>query len=157
MIARHLFFFFIQLANAFCSAIASAVVRLYYCIELQRTDDTTYYSWLAGMWALAEITFGFLVACLPAFPQFFRKVTQSRFFVSITSLLQSMRTRPSKVGGRSSGGYILEEQPSAWPPTSTGQTKASIQATYGGETRSGSDERLTTTSAREPWVERQGV
>ncbi|PVH97403.1 hypothetical protein DM02DRAFT_82271 [Periconia macrospinosa] len=80
-------------------SLVSAVVRLVYLIILDTAADATYYSGLVGLWAFLEITFGFLVACLPVVRGFFTLLRDSSAVSALRALLYStfMRQRPSLV------------------------------------------------------------
>ncbi|KAF2821601.1 hypothetical protein CC86DRAFT_410694 [Ophiobolus disseminans] len=68
-------------------ASAAAAVRMYYCIDLYRTKDYTWGVTMMGLWVHVEVGLGFLVACIPVFPRFFK---QQPIFLSIGSSLRSV-------------------------------------------------------------------
>ncbi|KAI0155184.1 hypothetical protein GGR57DRAFT_91557 [Xylariaceae sp. FL1272] len=53
-------------------ATAAAVIRLYYGVELSRSNDTTWLIEGVGTWAIVEIATVILVACFPLFPRFYK-------------------------------------------------------------------------------------
>jgi hypothetical protein len=55
-------------------ACAASAIRLYHAILLYSATDQTYRGALMGKWAEPELTFGFLVVCLPVFPTFFKHI-----------------------------------------------------------------------------------
>lgn len=59
-------------ANTANRSCGSSTVRLYFTIEVWKTHDVSYYMGMVGVWTYPEITFGFLVACLPIMPKFLR-------------------------------------------------------------------------------------
>lgn len=139
-------------ADFVCSAIISSAVRLNYCIKLQHSKDLTYYSWLAGIWALPEIMFGIVVACLPAFKPFFKNLAQSQFFTDISSSLKRLTTKSKTGGGKGTTAYMLDDRVSAWPP-SAGSGKTWVHAAYGDTTNWESREGLRVDTSIETSVE----
>lgn len=95
-------------------AIACSVIRLYYCVLQQQSNDLTYNGWLAGIWTMPEITLGIIVACMPSFRLFWSSVAKGGVLSTISSSLRSwgntaseMRSVPDEV--------LLEEQPISRP------------------------------------------
>ena len=62
-------------------------------VKLYLTPDITYYGWLMGLWTWAEMTSGFLVACLPVTPKFAQSLSQTKLLSRTSSLLKSFRSR----------------------------------------------------------------
>jgi hypothetical protein len=60
-----------------CSrACTASAIRLYHSVLLYSATDQTYRGALMGKWAEPELTFGFLVVCLPVFPTFFKYISE---------------------------------------------------------------------------------
>jgi hypothetical protein len=57
-------------------ACAASAIRLYHAVLLYSAIDQTYRGALMGKWAEPELTFGFLVVCLPVVPAFFKHIYQ---------------------------------------------------------------------------------
>lgn len=144
-------------------AIIASVVRLYYSVELALTKDVAYYSWLAGVCAFAEITFGILVASLPAWGPFFLEFSRSNFYKAILSSLQRIATRTvtrtriwtKRKGHTSNDSYEM----GSWPPNNGrfGFGMTWVHAANGGEAVSGSMEGLRVHTTIETSVEQERV
>lgn len=137
------------------SAIACSALCLSNCIKLQYTDDVTYHTWLAGIWALPEMMFGIVVACLPVARPFVRHLAQSRFYKTISSSLQGLTTTRTRTsGGKKPETYNLNDSSeiSAWPPKGkTGMTW--VHAAYGGGLISNSSKGMRVDTTIETSVE----
>ena len=68
-------------------ACTASAVRMYYSIELLTNKDFIWVATLMGMWVEVEVCCGFLVACIPVFPRFFKN---ERIFSSMASNLRSL-------------------------------------------------------------------
>jgi hypothetical protein len=71
-------------------ACAAATVRMYYSIQLLHNTDFSWAATFMGMWVQVEIACGFLVACMPVFPRFFK---HGALFSSMGSGLRSWLRR----------------------------------------------------------------
>ncbi|KAF1974062.1 hypothetical protein BU23DRAFT_598629 [Bimuria novae-zelandiae CBS 107.79] len=71
-------------------ACAAATVRMYFSIGLLHNKDFTWAATLMGLWVEVEIGCGFLVACMPVFPRFFR---HQPIFSTLGSGLRSLLRR----------------------------------------------------------------
>lgn len=60
---------------------------MYYSITLYKNEDFTWGATEMGLWVPVEICCGFLVACIPVFPRFFK---QQPVLVSLRSSLRSL-------------------------------------------------------------------
>ena len=142
-------------------AIGSAVTRLYYCVKLEHTEDVSYYTWLAGIWAFPEIMFGIMVASLPAFRPFFREFAKSKFYKTISSSLQKIATLSAtrtRTWNRRKGDISDDSnEMNPWPPTNgkSGPGMTWVHAAYGGET--GSTEGLRVNTTIETSIEHERV
>ncbi|KAH7061902.1 hypothetical protein BKA63DRAFT_527045 [Paraphoma chrysanthemicola] len=91
-------------------ALGTSIARLYYAVQMNRSDDKTYYAALMGKWAEPELTFGFLAICLPVFPSFMKKVKSATIgrhtmsFWMASPAIDTDRTR--RVQGPDSGTII---------------------------------------------------
>jgi hypothetical protein len=91
------------------SATAAAAVRLYYSIDLYSSKDFTWGVTLMGLWVPVELCCGFLVACIPMFPRFFK---QQPALMSMGSSLRSLfRLKSSRSDKRSSERLGSSETP----------------------------------------------
>lgn len=64
-----------------------------------------------GVWALIEMDFGIIVACLPAAGAFFRSLGQSSLASAISSSLRGMTTwKRMSAGQDGTAGYSLEDR-----------------------------------------------
>lgn len=69
-----------------------------------------------GVWALIEMDFGIIVACLPAAGAFFRSLGQSSLASAISSSLRGMTTwKRMSAGQDGTAGYSLEDRKHADP------------------------------------------
>lgn len=90
------------------SACSAAAARLYYSIDLYRTKDFTWGATMMGMWVAAEICSGFLVACIPVLPRFFKSLP---FLVRMGSSIRTIfRFRNSASAKRSTMGPRSDEE-----------------------------------------------
>ncbi len=60
---------------------------MYYSIKLVTNMDFIWFATLMGMWVEVEVCAGFLVACVPVLPRFFKN---ERIFSSMASNLRSL-------------------------------------------------------------------
>lgn len=133
---------------SYTRAISSSVVRLYYSVELEHTEDVAYYSWLAGVWSLPEIMFGSVVASLPGFRPLFREIGHSSFYKKASSSLQRVATRITTQARTRNlhRGHISNDsnELSSLPPENDtpGSGMTWVSAVYGGEVTSTSMEGL---------------
>lgn len=73
-------------------AIASAAIRLYYSAKLSTSTDTTWYTWLMGVWGLVEMDLGIIIACIPVTGALWRHVHESTFFINASRSLKGLAT-----------------------------------------------------------------
>jgi hypothetical protein len=93
-------------------------MRLVSCVKLYHAENTTYTSATLGMWAFPEIFMGFIAACVPILPRFFR---EHRLAASWMSWLF-----PTSLGGFSSApshGAAGRSWPGGPPLTSTSASR----------------------------------
>ncbi|THC98614.1 hypothetical protein EYZ11_001892 [Aspergillus tanneri] len=69
-------------------ACAASIVRLAYTVVLYHTDNVSYYSFLAGLWTIPELSMGIMVACLPVMPRFFKSFDPEQRLTCLGSSLQ---------------------------------------------------------------------
>lgn len=134
-------------------------------MKLAITTDVSYYSWLAGVWAFAEITFGILVAAIPAWGPFFLEFSRGNLYKAVSSFLQRMATRTAtraRTWSKHKGNTSIEShEMGAWPPANArfgGMTL--IHATHDDRAMAGSTEGLrvhttieTSIEQARPWYE----
>ena len=60
--------------NSSRSACFSSLIRLYYSVQLFKSEDITYNVGLLGLWSLPEMASGFLAICLTVSPRFFQSL-----------------------------------------------------------------------------------
>ncbi|KAF2877772.1 hypothetical protein BDV95DRAFT_588804 [Massariosphaeria phaeospora] len=75
-------------------ACASAAVRLYYIYRLLNSPDQLFTVSEAGLWAIGEMTAGFMIMGIPSLPKVVKSLPYSE---SVLSLLRSL-TRPGSSG-----------------------------------------------------------
>jgi hypothetical protein len=68
--------------------------------------DATWYTWLTGVWALVEMDFGIIVACMPAAAAFFRGMGHSSWFTTFKGLTS---WRKMTGNGQEKSGYAMED------------------------------------------------
>ncbi|KAF2727304.1 hypothetical protein EJ04DRAFT_595374, partial [Polyplosphaeria fusca] len=71
------------------AACTCSAVRIYYATMLSLSPDKTYHIGIMGKWAEPELTFGFLAACMPVFPNFFRHLLGLPCIVNMTGRRKS--------------------------------------------------------------------
>lgn len=112
---------------SFSRAISSAAIRLHYTIELIRSNDETWYTWIMGVWSLVEMDFGIIIACLPAASAFYRHLSQSKFISSIFTTLRGLTTWKRMSAGQDIAGHILEDSKHVDPYLETEGSPKSTQ------------------------------
>jgi hypothetical protein len=132
-------------------------------VKLALTKDVAYYSWLAAVCAFAEITFGILVASLPAWGPFFLEFSRSMFYKVITSCVRKTvagtvtRARFWSKPNDHTSNELYEM--GSWPPNNErlGFGMTWIHAKSGGHALSGSMEGLRVYTTIETSVEQERV
>ncbi|KAL8929032.1 MAG: hypothetical protein Q9208_001475 [Pyrenodesmia sp. 3 TL-2023] len=81
-------------------ACATSIIRLGYSIMTYTHMDKIYYAWVEGEWVLPELASGVIVACVPVFPKFFGSLGQTWVFSRLSSTLQSLLHRSSRLGSK---------------------------------------------------------
>ena len=90
---------------AACSGVICSCFRLAASVNYYHASDTTYSVTSLSLWAGAEMTCMFLVACMPAAPKVFRESERVR---KVVGALRSWARLPTKDSAPGSA--------SAWPP-----------------------------------------
>lgn len=87
------------------SACITTDIRLYYSVGFTHSADMTYTAALVARWAEAELTCGFLVACLPYLPNLVKHVKNnlqsSRSSEVPETWAEQQCENPNIVGGKS--------------------------------------------------------
>ncbi|RYC64322.1 hypothetical protein CHU98_g1884 [Xylaria longipes] len=87
-------------------ATITSIVRLYYSIELTRTNDITWAIVPVASWALGEFTTVILVACFPYFPRLYQYLSHKRHKPGYVISSDSTRHTPKrKTSALESGGW----------------------------------------------------
>ncbi|KAI4118430.1 MAG: hypothetical protein LQ345_001543, partial [Seirophora villosa] len=83
--------------------------------------DKTYYTWIEAQWVLPELASGVIVACVPVFPKFFGSLRQTWISSRLSSTLQTLLRRSSRVGSnRSADEASLPHHVTLKPSTGNG-------------------------------------
>lgn len=69
------------------SSLAAATVRIYYCIRLIQSSDTSYYTALFSLTTFPEIGFGIIACCLPTMPRFVRALKKPQLSPKLASYI----------------------------------------------------------------------
>ncbi|KAI1449165.1 hypothetical protein F5Y02DRAFT_414426 [Annulohypoxylon stygium] len=118
------------LSTVFCIAIlviVAVIVRQYYTVILLKSTDTTLYTWYMGIWALVEIDFGILFACVPCAAAIFRTMNCWKWITFFRGL-KSWRTMTGD--GREESGYAMEDRRYIYNVHSSIQSEAQTRS-YG--------------------------
>ena len=84
-------------------------MRLYYIVLLYLATDKSYYTFLAGLWALPEMACGIIVASVPSSPKFFQAMKKAPSVSWISHPLRSSIAR-SDLDRRNTVADYLERQ-----------------------------------------------
>ncbi|KAI0377393.1 hypothetical protein F5Y04DRAFT_285032 [Hypomontagnella monticulosa] len=85
-----------------------AAVRFAYAVILQSQTDVTYYTWLAGVWTLPEMTAAIVVACVPVIKGFVKSVFEIEFFSRIVLSIKRVTSWSKLSSTRDTSGYELD-------------------------------------------------
>lgn len=89
------------------------------------SNDTTWYTWLTGVWALVEMDFGVIVACMPALAAFFRSIGNSRWYISFKELTTWRRMTGDGEGG---SGYTMENRKGIYGSDASAQDRLQVKS-----------------------------
>ncbi|RAK96680.1 uncharacterized protein BO80DRAFT_217112 [Aspergillus ibericus CBS 121593] len=117
------------------ACVASVVRVVHTVLLLDATNNTSYFSYLAGMWTLPELACGIIAGCLPSMPKFFRSVWQSSTVAKWRHWLRrllSIRTRSQQAKDLEAPARLVHPKghwvsPEPYPLTSIGSRASTAQ------------------------------
>ncbi|KAI9041772.1 uncharacterized protein KD926_006496 [Aspergillus affinis] len=102
------------------SACIASIVRLAYSIITSQTSNRAYYGYLAGTWAVPEMSFGIMVAGFPVLPKFISHIQEKSPIAKWRNSARNARLGSSFTGRRSTS---AREGPSDPASSARGRSK----------------------------------
>ena len=95
------------------SACIASIVRLAYSIITSQTSNRAYYGYLAGTWAVPEMSFGIMVAGFQVLPKFISHIQGRNPIAKWRSAARDTRLGSSFTGRRSTSAREVPSDPSS--------------------------------------------